>query len=123
MRLRRALDQLVVQRERLGHGVGLRLPERRRALDVGHQERHDPARQVRRCGRLAGRLRWPALHGLGLREPEPGVLRKHRRLELPEPLAGLDAQLLDQRPARVLVGLEGVRLAVGSVEREHQLRA
>ena len=50
------------------------------------------------------------------------VLREYGPLEFAEPLAGLDPQLLDQCPAGVLVGLEGVGLAVRAVEREHQLR-
>ena len=38
------------------------------------------------------------------------------------PLAWLDPQLLDQRPASVLVDLQRIRLALAAVEREHQLR-
>ena len=48
------------------------------------------------------------------RQVQCRVLREYRPLELAEPLARLDAQLLDQRPARVLVGLQRVRLAVAS---------
>ena len=51
------------------------------------------------------------------------ILREYRPLELAQPLARLDPQLLDQCPAGVLVGLQRVRLAVRAVEREHQLRA
>jgi hypothetical protein len=50
------------------------------------------------------------------------VLRKDRPLELAQALAWLDAQHFDQRAARVLVGLQGVRLALRAVERQHQLR-
>jgi hypothetical protein len=44
-------------------------------------------------------------------------------LELLELLARLDAQLVDERPARILVRLEGLGLAPRAVEREHQLGA
>ena len=39
-------DELVVAGERVRHRVGLGLPQRRRALDVGEEERHDARRQV-----------------------------------------------------------------------------
>ena len=39
-------DELVVAGERVRHRVGLGLPQRRRALDVGEEERHDAGRQV-----------------------------------------------------------------------------
>ena len=54
---------------------------------------------------------------------ERRVLGEDRPLELAQPLSRLDPELLDQRPARVLVGLQRVGLAVGAVEGEHQLRA
>ena len=38
-------------------------------------------------------------------------------------LAGLDPQLFDQRPARVLVSLQRIRLALAPVQGQHQLRA
>ena len=39
-------DQLVVQLERSRHRVGIRLPQARRALDVGQQERDHPRWQI-----------------------------------------------------------------------------
>ena len=45
VRLGGALDQLVVQGERRRHGVRIGLPQRGRALDVRHQERHDAGRE------------------------------------------------------------------------------
>ena len=50
-------------------------------------------------------------------------MRQDRLLEIAQPLARLDPKLIDQRPACVLVGLQRVRLAVGAIKREHQLRA
>ena len=50
------------------------------------------------------------------------VLREYRPFELAQPLARLDPQLLDQRPAGVLVGLQRIGLAVRAVEGQHQLR-
>ena len=57
------------------------------------------------------------------RQRQRRILREHRALELAQPLARLDAELLDERAPRVLVGLQRVGLAVGAVEREHQLGA
>ena len=54
---------------------------------------------------------------------ERRVLLEDRALELPQRLAGLDAELLDERPARALVDGERVGLAAGAVERQHQLAA
>ena len=56
------------------------------------------------------------------RQVEFGILGEYRPLELAEPLTRLDAQLPDQCPAGVLVGLQRVRLAVRAVQRQHQLR-
>src|SRR5262249_46361908 len=44
-----------------------------------------------------------------------------RRVDLLEPRARLDAELIDERAARLVVALERVRLTAGAVEREHQL--
>ena len=55
-------------------------------------------------------------------EVEPRILGQDRALELAQPLARLDAQLVGQRAAGVAVGLQRVGLPVGAVQREHQLR-
>ena len=44
-------------------------------------------------------------------------------LESLQGLAGLDSELVDQVVPGLLVGVEGIRLAVGAVEGEHLLRA
>jgi hypothetical protein len=78
----------------------------------------DPA-----AGRLltgVGRLRRGARHPA---QVERRVLPQNRLLEVAEPAARLEPELLDQQPARVLIGLQGLGLAVAAVEREHQLRA
>ena len=83
------------------------------------------ARPARARGRRTCRAESPLgsrSPGVRRREVERRVLGEYRPLELAQTLAGLDAELLDQRPARVLVGLQRVGLAVGAVEREHQLR-
>ena len=56
------------------------------------------------------------------RGSEGGILGQNGLLELAQALAGLDPELLDQGAARVLVGLQRVRLAIAAVERKHQLR-
>ena len=54
---------------------------------------------------------------------ESRILHEDRLVKLAEPAAGLDAELLDERPSRCLVGLERLGLAPGPVEAEHQLAA
>ena len=80
----------------------------------------------RRAGRLAagaGAGRVGARRGRGRRRRQRRILREDRPLERAQPLARLDPELVDERAARVLVGLQRVGLAVAAVEREHQLAA
>ena len=97
-----------------GRGRRRRRRGRRRARPARARGRRtrcaaSPSRARRAGGRSAARC-------------ECRVLREDRLLELAQPLARLDAELLDQRPARVLVGLQRVGLAVRAVEGQHQLR-
>ena len=58
------------------------------------------------------------------RDPdERALLAEDRAVERLQLRAGLDAELLDERPARVVVGRERLRLAAAAVERQHQLPA
>jgi hypothetical protein len=71
------------------------------------------------CGE---RRRW---YGRGTRrclELQRRVVGQDRRLEALELRAGIEAQILDQRMASALVGLERVGLSAAAVEREHELR-
>jgi hypothetical protein len=68
-----------------------------------------------RRGRRRGVGRGPAV--------ELGILAQDGLLELAQLAAGLDAELVDERPARVLICGERVGLASGPVEREHELAA
>ena len=52
-----------------------------------------------------------------------GLLAQDRRVQLLQGRRRLDTQLVDEHLARVLVGLERLRLAPASVEREHELAA
>src|SRR5207237_10322806 len=54
---------------------------------------------------------------------ERGVVREDRLLELPERLAGLDPQLVDERAARSLVDGERLGLPARAVQRQHELGA
>ncbi len=84
------------------HGVRVQLPEDGRALDVGQQEGE----------RLHLRLR------LELR-----VLVEDPPLEFLQLRRGLEAELLGQVRARLLVHAERFRLSAGAIEREHVLHA
>ncbi len=114
-RLAVAVEQLVhrLRVEPLGEGVG--------PGDVGDDDAHQAARAglrgVRGGGRGGRRDR------LGRRRGELRRLGEDRPLELAQPLPRLDAELLDQAAARVLVGLQRVRLAIAAVQREHELPA
>ena len=55
------------------------------------------------------------------REPEARDLSQNGTFELLQLLARIDAELVDEDPACVLVGGEGFRLAARPVEREHEL--
>ena len=55
-------------------------------------------------------------------EVEPRILHENVPLEALERPAGVDPELVDERPTRLLIDLERLRLAPAAVEREHQLR-
>ena len=59
----------------------------------------------------------------GGRDGQPRILCQDRPLQLAQALTRLDPELLDERPPRLLVGLQGIGLPVGAVQREHQLRS
>ena len=70
------------------------------------------------CGSGHGRL------GDALRRRrilERGILAQDRLLELSERLPRLHRELVDQRPSRLLEGLERLRLTAAPVQGEHQL--
>ena len=54
---------------------------------------------------------------------ERRILAEDRLLELAQRHARLEAEIVQERPACVLVGLEGVGLAAGAIERQHELPA
>jgi hypothetical protein len=77
-----------------------------------------PGRQALGLGRPP---RAPGDERLGARVPvEGGVLAEDRHLQLAQLGAGLDAQALDQRPPRLLVGPQCVRLAARAVLGRHE---
>ena len=57
------------------------------------------------------------------RRLERGVVAEDRLLEPLQCLARFDAEVIDERPPRLGVGLERLRLPAGAVESEHLLRA
>ena len=56
-------------------------------------------------------------------EVESGIMTQDRLLEPPQLLARLEAKLIRELAAGRAVGLEGLRLPAGAIEREHQLGA
>ena len=94
-------------------------------------EREDAREQQRGRRPTSSRARAPRRRRRGAdgrgsraaaRQVERRVLREDRLVQPPQLGAGLDADLLDERRARVAVGLERLGLAPGAVQREHPLR-
>ena len=118
-------DALACRGQPLEHRVyrfGVELLGQRGGVgEVGDRDR-DRAARIRR-GRRPSRSRRGRGGCVGRGRGECGIVLEHRLLQPPQALARLDAQVLDQRMARVLVGLQGIRLPVAAIQREHELRA
>ncbi len=103
------------------------------AADSGQRDQPGilPPEEVGESGKLAlaaeewsRRSRQPPLcRRPGLRSVQRRVVSEDRPFELPERIARLDPELVDQRPSRPLVDGERVRLPSRAIEREHQLSA
>ena len=92
---------------------------RREVADVGSEDRDDPAGQ-----QLSRDLAEVVVRGrAAVAAVEARVLPQDRAVQLAEGRARLDPELVHERAASVLVGLERLRLPAGAIEREHQLRA
>ena len=98
MLVRGAGDQLVVELEGRCHCPGIGLPQPRRVFDVRQGEGHHTRRQLFDGGTWGRCL-------TGFRSIQRPVVGEYRPLQLAQTLARLDPELLDQLPARVLVGL------------------
>src|SRR5215213_5216491 len=90
---------------------------RRKLPHIGPEHRHEPTTEE--CGSdvveaVFGSRRRSA-------EVELRVLPQDRAVQLLEAAARIDAELVHEHTARVVVGLKGLRLTPGAVEREHQL--
>ena len=57
-----------------------------------------------------------------MRPGELGIALQHSRMEGPQRLARLEAELIDESPPHLLIRRERVGLAVGPIEGEHELR-
>ncbi len=103
--------------EGLGQPGGQTLPVRRGGTRAENVD--EPAREQRAHDFAEPVLPRP---GDGLRL-QRGLLAQDRRVQLLQGGGRLDAELLDEHLARVLVGLERLRLPATAVEREHELAA
>ena len=104
-------QQRVVAGERRRHGGGARSHSARRAHDVGEQERDHAARRLD-FGRLGERQR---------RGAELVALLQHCSFELAELDARLDAELVGEGRAQLLVGAQGLGLPPTAVEGDDPL--
>ena len=107
---------------RLAHSAGA---DERDQPDVAPAQQRPDLLSIRVAAKRPGRRQGqPARTRLGrLRRShgKVGILRKDRALEVAQTLARLDAQILDQGLASVLIGLERSRLPLAAVQSEHQL--
>ena len=91
----------------------LRVVGRVGRCDVGDEDRHE-------LPRLRG-LRPRGRRGRAVRRVERGILAQHRPLQLLQLAPGVGSQLVDERAARVGVGLQRVRLSPRAIERDDEL--
>ena len=84
-----------------------------RGRDVGAPSTGGRHRSRLGGGDTAGRRR-----GLPV---EFGLLEDYRFLELPQLRGGIDSQLLTQVGSEPSVGVQGIGLAAGAIQRQHQL--
>ena len=105
-------DEHEVDRPVAGHLVGDAEVAAARVAD----RRLPPCRHSNRR-RGASRVRTPG------RQVQARVLTEDAQLELLERRPGVDAELLDERPASALEHVQRVGLPAAAVEREHQLAA
>ena len=64
---------------------------------------------------------WPDTGGRRVRDVERGILPEDRPLQLLERRARVDPELVDESPARLLVGVQRLGLPTRPVERRHQI--
>ena len=76
-----------------------------------------------RAGRGGGRALGGGPRRRRRGEGQPGVLLQDPPLQVAQRGRGIDAELLGQRPAGLLVGGQRLGLAVAAVQREHELAA
>ena len=82
------------------------------------------SRSSSRSGSLATTMISPLSRRRGtLVRRQSRVLAKDRLLELVQRRARLDAELVDEQPARLAIDLERLGLSTGAVERSHERRA
>ena len=110
-------------------GLGVEPPPRRRRTGEVGEEDGDRLAHVSRAlvGRsFTGRRRFGLRRSLSLRSPlreELSVLAEDGLVELPQAGSRLEPELIDEKPARLLVDGKRLRLAARAVEGEHELSA
>src|SRR5262245_55614455 len=103
----------------------LRVEDLAEARRIDHVREHD-GRRASAANRFSSR---PLCDRCGRRRRlascrlELRIVREHLALELAQPRARLEPELLGESGTRLAENVEGVRLPPRAVEREHQLRA
>ncbi len=87
---------------------------------LGHREQRVDARLVRDGDENRPLRDLPDTSGCRRLDIQRGILPKDRPLQLLERRARLDPELVDEGPARILVGVQGLRLPTRPVQRGHQ---
>ena len=88
---------------------------------LGHREQRVDARLVRDSDENRPLRDLPDTCGCRRFEIQRRVLPKDRPLQLLERRARVDPELVDERPARILVGVKRLRLPTRPVQRRHQI--
>ena len=88
---------------------------------LGHREQRVDARLVRDGDENRPLRDLPDTCGCRRFDVQRRVLPKDRPLQLLERRARIDPELVDEGPARILVGVQGLRLPTRPVQRRHQI--
>ncbi len=88
---------------------------------LGHREQRVDARLVRDGDENRPLRDLPDTGGCRRFDIQRRVLPKDRPLQLLERRARIDPELVDEGPARILVGVQGLRLPTRPVQRRHQI--
>ena len=118
-------DSVEVPFEQSPGALRILLAELRRADEIDEEDGRQLALRRRLRGHRRRRLRsgnrFGRMAACVLFDLERRVVAQDRLLEIVQPATRFEPELLDERPAGLLIGGERLRLTAGTVKRHHQL--